>query len=103
LLDSLDERLHGDVVGESGPVGEDKAPVPWLPEGAELLDNEGAGEVQTPVRYEGSVDLAPGDPVVMRHGKAGELCRFFEELAVVDGDEVVETYATYRGEGKCYV
>ena len=87
----------------SGPVGADKATDPWLPEGAGLLDAEGAGEVQTPVRYEGPVDLAPGDPVVMRHGKAGELCRFFEELAVVDGDEVVETHPTYRGEGKCYV
>jgi D-serine deaminase-like pyridoxal phosphate-dependent protein len=87
----------------SGPVGEDKAPVPWLPDGASLLDNEGAGEVQTPVRYEGSVDLGVGDPVVMRHGKAGELCRFFEELAVVDGDTVVDTHATYRGEGKCYI
>ncbi len=87
----------------SGPVGGDKAPIPWLPDGAELLDTEGAGEVQTPVRYEGSVDLAPGDPVVMRHGKAGELCRFFGELAVVDGDEVVDTHPTYRGEGKCYI
>jgi len=87
----------------SGPVGTDKAPVPWLPDGAELLDTEGAGEVQTPVRYEGAVDLGPGDPVVMRHGKAGELCRFFEALAVVDGDEVVDTHATYRGEGKCYI
>jgi D-serine deaminase-like pyridoxal phosphate-dependent protein len=87
----------------SGPVGTDKAPVPWLPEGAELLDTEGAGEVQTPVRYEASADLDPGDPVVMRHGKAGELCRFFEELAVVDGNEVVETHPTYRGAGKCYV
>ncbi len=87
----------------SGPVGEDKAPVPWLPEGAELLEREGAGEVQTPVRYDGPVDLAVGDPVVMRHGKAGELCRFFEELLVVDGGEVVDAHATYRGEGKCYV
>ncbi|MFW5964269.1 MAG: alanine racemase, partial [Natronomonas sp.] len=75
----------------SGPVGSDKAPVPWLPDGAELLDNEGAGEVQTPVRYD--EDLSVGDPVVMRHGKAGELCRFFEELAVVDGEEVVDTWS----------
>ena len=87
----------------SGPVGEDKAPVPWLPDGAELLDTEGAGEVQTPVRYEESVDLSVGDPVVMRHSKAGELCRFFEELAVVDGDEVVDTHPTYRGDGRCYL
>jgi len=87
----------------SGPVGPDKAPVPWLPDDVDLLDNEGAGEVQTPVRYGGPVDLEPGDPVVMRHGKAGELCRFFEELAVLEGDEVVETHPTYRGEGRCYI
>ncbi|QLD89978.1 alanine racemase [Natronomonas salina] len=87
----------------SGPVGEDKAPKPHLPEGATLRDDEGAGEVQTPILYDGSRDLAVGDPVVIRHGKAGELCRFFEELAVVDGDEVVETHPTYRGEGRCYI
>ncbi|QLD85991.1 alanine racemase [Natronomonas halophila] len=85
----------------SGPVGEDKAPIPWLPEGATLRDDEGAGEVQTPVLYDG--DLSVGDPVVMRHGKAGELCRFFEELAVVDGEEIVDVWPTYRGEGKCYI
>jgi D-serine deaminase-like pyridoxal phosphate-dependent protein len=85
----------------SGPVGEDKAPIPWRPEGATLRDDEGAGEVQTPILYDG--DLSVGDPVVMRHGKAGELCRFFEELAFVDGDEVVDVWPTYRGEGKCYI
>jgi D-serine deaminase-like pyridoxal phosphate-dependent protein len=85
----------------SGPVGPDKAPEPWLPSGAELLDNEGAGEVQTPVRYDGDLEL--GDPVVMRHGKAGELCRFFEELAIVDGETVVDTWSTYRGESRCYI
>jgi D-serine deaminase-like pyridoxal phosphate-dependent protein len=87
----------------SGPVGEDKAPVPWLPDGARLREDEGAGEVQTPVLYDGEADLPVGDPVVMRHGKAGELCRFFEELAVVEGEEIVETHPTYRGEGKCYI
>jgi D-serine deaminase-like pyridoxal phosphate-dependent protein len=87
----------------SGPTGEDKAPEPHLPEGAALRDDEGAGEVQTPVLYDGPRDLQVGDPVVMRHGKAGGLCRFFEELAVVEGDEVVETHPTYRGEGRCYI
>lgn len=85
----------------SGPTGSDKAPTPWLPDDAELLDTEGAGEVQTPIEYDG--ELAVGDPVVMRHGKAGELCRFFEELAVVDGERIVETWPTYRGDGECYV
>jgi D-serine deaminase-like pyridoxal phosphate-dependent protein len=87
----------------SGPPGEDKAPAPELPEGAELLDEEGAGEVQTPVRYDGPVDLDYGDPVVLRHAKAGELCRSFRELHLVRGDEVVETVPTYRGDGRCFL
>jgi D-serine deaminase-like pyridoxal phosphate-dependent protein len=87
----------------SGPVGEDKAPEPFLPEGAALREDEGAGEVQTPILYDGPRDLAVGDPVIMRHGKAGELCRFFEELAVVEDGEVVETHPTYRGDGRCYI
>jgi D-serine deaminase-like pyridoxal phosphate-dependent protein len=87
----------------SGPPGEDKAPAPELPEGAELLDEEGAGEVQTPVRYDGAVSLEYGDPVVMRHAKAGELCRSFRELHLVRGDEVVETVPTYRGDETCFL
>jgi D-serine deaminase-like pyridoxal phosphate-dependent protein len=87
----------------SGPPGEDKAPAPELPAGAELLDEEGAGEVQTPVRYDGPVDLDYGDPVVMRHAKAGELCRSFRDLHLVRGDEVVETVPTYRGDETCFL
>ncbi len=87
----------------SGPPGPDKAPAPELPEGAALLDNEGAGEVQTPVHYDGSVELSLGDPVVMRHAKAGELCRSFTELAVVSGGEIVERAPTYRGDGQCFL
>jgi D-serine deaminase-like pyridoxal phosphate-dependent protein len=87
----------------SGPPGEDKAPAPELPEGAELLDEEGAGEVQTPVRYDGPVSLDYGDPIVMRHAKAGELCRSFRELHLVRGDEVVDTVPTYRGDGTCFL
>lgn len=87
----------------SGPPGEDKAPAPELPNGAELRDEEGAGEVQTPVRYDGPVDLSYGDPVIMRHAKAGELCRSFRELHLLRGDEVVETVPTYRGDGQCFL
>jgi D-serine deaminase-like pyridoxal phosphate-dependent protein len=87
----------------SGPPGEDKAPAPERPAGATLLDEEGAGEVQTPVRYDGPVDLDYGDPVVMRHAKAGELCRSFRELHLVRGDAVVETVPTYRGDGECFL
>lgn len=87
----------------SGPPGIDKAPSPALPEGASLLSNEGAGEVQTPIEYDGPVSLELGDPVFFRHAKAGELCRNFRELQVVSGDEVVDSYATYRGDGRCFL
>lgn len=85
----------------SGPAGPDKIPRPHLPEGAELLDNEGAGEVQTPIRYAG--DLGLGDPVVMRHAKAGELCSHFRELHLVREGEVVREAPTYRGRGWCFL
>ncbi len=85
----------------SGPVGPDKQPKPHLPEGTELT-REGAGEVQTPVRYSGDLDLDLGDPVVFRHSKAGELCERFRKLHLVD-DGDVETTQTYRGEGRCFL
>lgn len=85
----------------SGPPGPSKEPRPYLPDGAELTDEEGAGEVQTPVRYEG--DLGAGDPVCFRHAKAGELCERVDELHLVRGDEVVETVPTYRGDGECFL
>jgi len=85
----------------SGPPGEDRIPTVHLPEEASLTDTEAAGEVQTPVEYDG--DLALGDPVVLRHGKAGELCRNFTELAVVANAEIVELVPTYRGDGQCFM
>ncbi|AQL44009.1 hypothetical protein BV210_15435 [Halorientalis sp. IM1011] len=85
----------------SGPAGPDKTPTVARPSDAELTDTEGAGEVQTPITYDG--DLSLGDPVVLRHAKAGELCRNFDSLALVADGEVVETAPTYRGDGRCFV
>nr|WP_303647369.1 alanine racemase [Haloarchaeobius sp. FL176] len=87
----------------SGPPGVDKQPVPTYPAGATLLDGEGAGEVQTPVQYDGPVDLSLGDPVVFRHAKAGELCERFRDLHLVRDGAVVETVPTYRGDGRCFL
>jgi D-serine deaminase-like pyridoxal phosphate-dependent protein len=87
----------------SGPPGADKIPTVHLPTDASLTDTEAAGEVQTPVVYEGGLDLELGDPVVLRHGKAGELCRNFTELAIVTDGDVVETAPTYRGDGRCFM
>jgi D-serine deaminase-like pyridoxal phosphate-dependent protein len=85
----------------SGPPAKDRAPEPWFPAEMTLRDEEGAGEVQTPVLYDG--DLSLGDPVFFRHAKAGELCEQFESLHLIQGGEVVETVPTYRGDGRCFL
>jgi D-serine deaminase-like pyridoxal phosphate-dependent protein len=86
----------------SGPAGPDRLPRPWLPAGCALIANEGAGEVQTPVRVPRGVTLAPGDPLLFRHAKAGELCERFNELLLIEGGRVVDRVATYRGDGQCF-
>ncbi|MFW5435051.1 amino acid deaminase/aldolase [Paenibacillus apiarius] len=89
----------------SGSAGKDKYPRPIWPEGGVLLPNEGAGEVQTPVKYPAggsAVSLQSGDWIWFRHAKAGELCERFRELHVVQGGVRLGTWATYRGEGWCF-
>jgi D-serine deaminase-like pyridoxal phosphate-dependent protein len=83
----------------SGSAGPEKLPQPYLPVGARLTALEGAGEVQTPVRYNGPVPITLGDPIFFRHSKAGELCEHFNELLLLQGGTVVGTAKTYRGEG----
>lgn len=87
----------------SGSAGPEKLPQPFLPAGARLLPLEGAGEVQTPVVYRGPEALAPGDPIFMRHAKAGELCEHFNALLLVAGGAVVGELPTYRGEGMAFL
>lgn len=86
----------------SGPGGADRMPRPWLPAGCTLVGTEGAGEVQTPVRLPAGVSLAPGDPLLFRHAKAGELCERFKALLLVEGGRVVDTVPTYRGDSQCF-
>lgn len=78
-------------------------PSVWLPEGAALTPFEGAGEVQTPVRYAGPEPLAPGEPVVLRHAKAGELCERFTQLQWIEGGQLLRAVNTYRGDGQCFL
>jgi D-serine deaminase-like pyridoxal phosphate-dependent protein len=94
---------HGGGYPASGAVGKDKEPRPFLPQGARLLSMEGAGEVQTPVHYQGEERLALGDPILMRHSKAGELCERFNTLLLVSDGAVVQEVNTYRGDGKCFL
>lgn len=94
---------HGGGYTASGAAGKDKLPVPYLPLGAKLLDQEGAGEVQTPIVYTGPENLQLGDPIYLRHSKAGELCERFNELYLVSNGQIVGTAPTYRGEGMCFL
>jgi len=87
----------------SGAVEPVKAPKPYLPKGAALIDLEGAGEVQTPIVYKGKEKLKIGDPIFMRHSKAGELCERFNELYLVKEGKILEKVKTYRGEGHCFL
>jgi len=87
----------------SGSTGPEKQPAPYLPHGAQLLPLEGAGEVQTPIRYIGPESLHIGDPIFMRHSKAGELCERFTHLLLVKDGAVVDEVTTYRGDGQCFL
>ena len=79
-----------------------RLPARYLPAGLRLDRDEGAGEVQTPLLGPAADGLRIGDRVWMRHAKAGELCERFNELHLVDGDAVIETVPTYRGEGQAF-
>ncbi|WP_126631904.1 amino acid deaminase/aldolase [Dictyobacter alpinus] len=87
----------------SGATAKDKQPQPYLPGGARLEPLEGAGEVQTPIHYTGPLNLKPGDPIFLRHSKAGELCERFSTLLLVTNGTIVDEISTYRGDGQCFL
>lgn len=87
----------------SGTADATKAPQPYLPEGCQLLPNEGAGEVQTPIRYKGNIRLHLSDPIFMRYAKAGEFCERFNDILLVSKGAVLDKVPTYRGEGYCFM
>lgn len=87
----------------SGPGNPGRLPSPWLPEGLRFDDEEGAGEVQTPLLGEPAGSLGVGDRVYLRHAKAGELCERFDTLLLVEGDTIVDEVPTYRGDGKAFL
>ncbi len=95
---------HGGGYIASGTPGWEKLPLPWLPAGLEFLPNEGAGEVQTPLKLPlGAPEIRIGDPVVFRHAKAGELAERFDEYLLVRGGKLVGREPTYRGQGCCFL
>ncbi|WP_433855526.1 amino acid deaminase/aldolase [Streptomyces kronopolitis] len=87
----------------SGVAGADRLPVPYLPAGLRYDPQEGPGEVQTPLLGAAADGLEIGDKVWFRHAKAGELCERFTALHLIDGDRVVDTVPTYRGEGRTFL
>lgn len=98
---------HATILGggwiASGPPGPDRVPRIVWPEGLAMVPRESAGEVQTPVTGAAAGRLRAGDRVWFRHTKSGELSEHLNEFAVVDGDAVVDTVPTYRGEGKAFL
>jgi D-serine deaminase-like pyridoxal phosphate-dependent protein len=86
----------------SGPVGDDRAPLPWAPFGLHLTGLEGAGEVQTPLTGPAARTLAVGDLVWFRHAKAGELAEHTNVVHLVRGETVTESVPSYRGLGQAW-
>lgn len=95
--------LSGGGFVASGPPGWEKLPSPYLPEGVRLSPAEGAGEVQTPVFYQGKERLSLGDPVFFRHAKAGELLEHFNAVHLLSKGKIVGEVPTYRGEGQAFL
>jgi len=88
----------------SGPTHADKAPLPFRPAGLVATAAEGFGEVQTPLLVPPELrgKLAPGDPVLFRPAKAGEIAERFDEYLLKRGDRIVGRAKTYRGLGHCF-
>jgi D-serine deaminase-like pyridoxal phosphate-dependent protein len=93
--------LFGGGYIASGPAGPTRVPTPAL-RGLKLLKNEGAGEVQTPVRGRPADSLRVGDRVWFRHAKAGELGERLDTMHFVEDGRVTDSVPTYRGEGKTF-
>lgn len=88
----------------SGAARADKLPLPYSPAGLKILQMEGTGEVQTPLKLPpDSPLLKPGNPVIWRHAKAGELMERFNEVLLIRNGEIIKRVPTYRGLGKCFL
>lgn len=85
----------------SGEIGKLKEPVVLFPDGAQLTAQEGVGEVQTPVLFNSRMKM--GDPVILRHSKAGELFEHFNEALLIQNGKVVGEAKTNRGLGYAFL
>ena len=94
--------VHGGGLVASGPVGGDRAPIPWAPPGLHLTSLEGAGEVQTPLTGHPAALLRVGDLVWFRHAKSGELFEHTSTVRLLARDRFVDEVPTYRGCGNAW-
>lgn len=87
----------------SGELSQLKQPQVWRPEGLKPIPHEGFGEVQTPLKADIDLNIKIGDPIYLRHAKAGEICEHFEQIHLLKDGEITEKVKTYRGENKCFL
>lgn len=87
----------------SGPPGPDREPIPTYPQGLSLIDTEGAGEVQTPLRGTPADGLEIGDRIWFRHAKAGELAEHVAVVQLIEADGSAAPALTYRGEDQHFL
>jgi D-serine deaminase-like pyridoxal phosphate-dependent protein len=88
----------------SGSMGSDRLPEVFLPLGIESTDIEGFGEVQTPFKIvDKKTQISIGDPVILRHAKAGELAEHFNSYYIFRDNEIISEEKTYRGLGHSFL
>lgn len=91
--------VHGGGYPASGALGADRAPQIAGPEGLSPTSTEGFGEVQTPLSEARPGSVSPGEIVLIRHAKAGELLERFSRVHLVEGDRIVAVAPSFRGHG----
>lgn len=87
----------------SGPAGQDRLPTVAWPPGLKYHATEGPGEVQTPLSGDAARHLALGDTVFFRHAKAGEPAERLLQIAVYSHGSIIDSWPTYRAEGKAFL
>ncbi|GIW22150.1 MAG: amino acid aldolase [Candidatus Sericytochromatia bacterium] len=88
----------------SGSYGKEKQPEIFLPKGITYTNIEGFGEVQTPFKIlDKKLDLNLGDPIILRHAKAGELAEHFNKYLVFKDNKIISETETYRGLGLSFL
>lgn len=95
----------------SGPTKSDKAPSVFLPVGLSPFDDEGFGEVQTPLKVNKALqveglDPKIGDYVLIRPAKSGEITERFPKILYISAEtsptQPPQVLITYRGFGKAF-